>query len=197
MQHEGPNLLGLFCKAIVWLNNHHRVKTPCFNPWITQCCWILLTILEASNVHTSLDHVSMMLLQIDTNSQTLPILLLHDHTCPPMSVACAIGSSVNLLPNLNLNWISNEQDCSKFSISHTLGLKIKKLPQCTLLINKPSNGTRSTMRAVWFGRSGYVNRVAKWEGSMEVSVRGKIIKKKKAQRSAAKKGWMWYNVVQC
>jgi hypothetical protein len=44
------------------------------------------------------------------------------------------------------------------------------------------------MRAVWFGRSGYVNRVAKWEGSMEVSVRGKIIKKKKAQRSAAKKG---------
>jgi hypothetical protein len=32
---------------------------------------------------------------------------------------------------------------------------------------------------------------------MEVSVRGKIIKKKKAQRSAAKKGWMWYNVVQC
>jgi hypothetical protein len=41
----------------------------------------------------------MMLLQLDTNSQTLPILL-HDHTCPPISVACAIGPSVNLLPNL-------------------------------------------------------------------------------------------------
>jgi len=33
------------------------------------------------------------------------------------------------------------------------------------------------MRALWFGRSSYVNRVAKWEGSMEVRVRGKTVKK--------------------
>jgi hypothetical protein len=42
------------------------------------------------------------------------------------------------------------------------------------------------MRALWFGRSSYVNQVAKWEGSMKVRVRGKTVKKK-AQRSAAKK----------